>query len=79
MCTFMYRHVYEKTETGPHVGLQASFPPLSLLSPVLPPNTLPGNPLPAGIIGLIGRQHPVHSGGYLTVISHIPQAIRSQD
>lgn len=58
-------------------------PGFTLLCPFLhqhyPSQHLARRPLPAGIIGLIGRQHPVHSGSYLTVIGHIPQAICSQD
>lgn len=78
-CVHSCTDTYTRRQRQAHMWVSRLYSPLSLLSTVLPPNTLPGNPLPAGIIGLIGRQHPVHSGGYLTVIGHIPQAIRSQD
>lgn len=56
--------------TGPHCF------PWPLPSPLSP--SLPRQPLPAGVIGLIGRQHPVHSGSYLTVTGDVPQTIRPQ-
>lgn len=68
----MYQHVHGKTDTQ---ALLAS------LCPFLPHchPSLPMQPLPAGVIGLIGRQHPVHRGSYLTVTGDIPQTIRPQN
>lgn len=69
--------IWEDQYTGPHVGP----PSVASLCPYLPHCHPPMamQPLPAGVIGLIGRQHPVHSGSYLTVTGDIPQPIGAQD
>ena len=75
-------HSCTSTSTGRWVHRPSyGSPSIAPLCPFLPHRhpLATTQPLPAGVIGLIGRQHPVHSGSYLAVTGDIPQPICPQD